>query len=701
MRFKWILGVVAAVIIVLIVAVYLILVSYDYNKLKPRIAEAARDATGRELVLKGDIALEIGLTPSLVVEDVSFQNAPWGSRPEMATIKRFEVQVALLPLLGGTVEVKRFILVEPEILIETDKSGRTNLVFEAPEKAVTPEPSPEPLKIEPADEGITLPALTLEELRIERGVLTYRDGRSKKSYSVKLESLTAKAASVSSPLKLKLKGEYNEEPFELAGTLGPLPAFIDPDKAWPLDLKIRALGIDLALDGTVKDPLAPRGINLAFTATVDDPAGLAPGRELPLEGPLPPLAVSGRLKDTAPESFNVSELKLALGGMSLNGSVDINLAKDPLGLKVALNSQRLDLRPLVPEGGEGDGTAKPAAREKVFPADPLPLVALAGADAALKFQAGQVLLPRLALNDLEIDLTVKNGRLTVKPIKATVGGGAMDGGLELKPAGKATVVAVEVKVDRLDLGLMLKDLEVTEALEGRVDVDVDVRGRGGSVAELMAGLNGNTSVVMGKGMIDNKYLAFLGKDLSSGVFRLINPGADEKDRTEINCMVARLDINEGMAKSTALVLDTTTMSVVGEGVINLKTEGLDLSLKPVPKKEVIPVGLNLGELAKPFRLGGTLAKPSLKIDPAETALAIGKAIGGMTLFGPVGIASALVSKGSGDENPCLAAVEAAKKGTVTEGGKPAEEKGTVDKTTEDLKKGIEDLGEGLKKLFGK
>jgi uncharacterized protein involved in outer membrane biogenesis len=246
---------------------------------------------------------------------------------------------------------------------------------------------------------------------------------------------------------------------------------------------------------------------------------------------------------------------------------------------------------------------------------------------------------------------------------------------------------------------MLKELKVTEELEGSVDVDIDVRGSGGSVAEVMAGLNGKTSVVMGKGMIDNKYLGLLGKDLTSSVFRLINPGADEKDQTEINCMVVRLDITDGMARTTALVLDTAKMSVIGKGTINLKTEGLDLSIKPVPKKEVIPVGLNLGELAKPFKLGGTLANPSLKVDPKQTAIAIGKAIGGMTLFGPVGIASALVSREAGEENPCLAAIEAAKKGTMA----PEEEKpeGAVEKTTEDLKKGLEDVGEGLKKLFGK
>ena len=42
-------AVAAALIIVVIVVVYLVLSSYDYNKLKPLIIRMARDATGREL----------------------------------------------------------------------------------------------------------------------------------------------------------------------------------------------------------------------------------------------------------------------------------------------------------------------------------------------------------------------------------------------------------------------------------------------------------------------------------------------------------------------------------------------------------------------------------------------------------------------------------------------------------------------------
>jgi uncharacterized protein involved in outer membrane biogenesis len=69
MRWKWAIGIAALLMVSLVASAYLILASYDYNKLKPRIAQAVWDATGRELTLGGAVELAVGLSPSLVVID--------------------------------------------------------------------------------------------------------------------------------------------------------------------------------------------------------------------------------------------------------------------------------------------------------------------------------------------------------------------------------------------------------------------------------------------------------------------------------------------------------------------------------------------------------------------------------------------------------------------------------------------------------
>jgi uncharacterized protein involved in outer membrane biogenesis len=72
--------VVAIVLVLVLVSVaWIIIATYDYNKLKPQIAGAFKEATGRNLTLSGNLDLKIGLQPSLVVNGAAVQNASWGS----------------------------------------------------------------------------------------------------------------------------------------------------------------------------------------------------------------------------------------------------------------------------------------------------------------------------------------------------------------------------------------------------------------------------------------------------------------------------------------------------------------------------------------------------------------------------------------------------------------------------------------------
>jgi uncharacterized protein involved in outer membrane biogenesis len=67
--------------------------------------------------------------PTVVVEEVKFSNTSWGSKPEMMSLKKFELKVALLPLITGNIQVNKIILIDPEFLLETNKKGTGNWSF--------------------------------------------------------------------------------------------------------------------------------------------------------------------------------------------------------------------------------------------------------------------------------------------------------------------------------------------------------------------------------------------------------------------------------------------------------------------------------------------------------------------------------------------------------------------------------------------
>src|SRR3546814_9853243 len=72
----------------------------DWNGYKPQIAAAVKDATGRDLIIEGDISFSILPRLRFSAGGVKFANAPGVEPPYMATVERIEGEVALLPLLG-------------------------------------------------------------------------------------------------------------------------------------------------------------------------------------------------------------------------------------------------------------------------------------------------------------------------------------------------------------------------------------------------------------------------------------------------------------------------------------------------------------------------------------------------------------------------------------------------------------------------
>lgn len=705
-KLKWLIGVPVAIVAIALVVIALLLMSYDYNQFKAPVAEAVQTATGRTLAIGGDIKLDLSLTPALVVEDIRFQNAAWGSRPDLASVRRFEVQVAIMPLLSKRIEIQRLIIVEPDILIETDAQGRSNLEFKAKTASVAETPAEKPGK---PDGAVSLPGLVFNDLRIEKGQLTYRDGKSGQTLRVALNRLDAATQGPDSPLSLKLAGSYQEAPLGLDATVGPLTGLTRKGTPWPLDLVLTAPDTRLGIKGTVADVPGLRGFDLKVDLDCKKPSSLArlAGAEIPMD---PPIRFSGRISDPAPGSYGVSDLALAVGGSDVSGRLTVALGGPRPAVTADLTSKKIDAREFIKEK---PAEKKPAAkkpigppREKVFPGDPLPVDALKSADATISLKVASVLLPKTALTDLDLRLVLKDGRMTLAPLTAFMGGGKISGRTTLVPTGKGMALASVLNVEQFDVGKMLKELAIFDLFNGKLDLSTDLKGSGHSVAALMAGLDGHVSLTMDGGRISNELIRTLGGDLSTGLFRLLNPLGDKEDWTAINCLAVRFDARRGLTDASVLVFDTSVMTVMGKGEINLATEALDLSLKPSPKEglgvgNLGKISLSLGELATPFKLGGTLARPKLAVDKAGAALAAGKALGGMALFGPLGVAGALVSGTTGqDKDPCVWAVKAAREGKTATPPTPVKNKTATPPGPKTTESGTAAVGNVLKGLFG-
>ena len=187
-RWPWIL---AALLVALPLAAFVALrLLLDPASLRPRFIAAVEQATGRSLRL-GHVGLALSLRPTLVLGDVALANAPGGSQPQMLTIRRAEVQVALLPLFSRRVEIARIVLDGPKLLLEADAQGRGNWVFA---RVSPPDPAPGAPSDPNRAEGAALP-LSVGALRVRGGRVTWRQGEVAETIAIPALDASAPGAS--------------------------------------------------------------------------------------------------------------------------------------------------------------------------------------------------------------------------------------------------------------------------------------------------------------------------------------------------------------------------------------------------------------------------------------------------------------------------------------------------------------------------
>lgn len=406
---RWLLLGLAALVLIAAAGLAVVITTFDVEAQKPRIAAAVRDATGRELALRGPIRLKPSLQPTLVAEDVGFANAPWGSRSEMARVASLEVKLALLPLVRGEVAAERIVLIEPDILLETDREGRGNW-----ELRPAAAPAPGPRQAERREAPPVVPAVAVETLRIERGTITVRDGETGRTTALTISRLEA-SLPVARPSRIDLDAALDGVAIALVGSTGPVGHLVGATTGtpFPIDVTLRVAEARLAVKGSIAEPRAGRGYDFAITASVPDLARLAAAvPAIPKLPPLRGLDLSLQARDGGrgvPEIRSVvlkagaSDLSAVLPGFALRAfEVSAPDAASPLRLSAEL------VRNGMPASLSGEfgplGALLPGAEAKPWP---VALRVSAGA-ASLTVTGALHDLPSAPRADLRLEARAQN-----------------------------------------------------------------------------------------------------------------------------------------------------------------------------------------------------------------------------------------------------------------------------------------------------
>jgi AsmA protein len=343
---SWIITVIAVLIILPAAAVAIFVASFDPNRYAPQIIAAVQQATGRTLTIGSPIQLKLSLTPTIEAGNLSLSNPPGFADPNFLTLQKVDAQFALLPLLSHRLDILNLVLTGPQFSLQTNKTGQSNWDFSASPTTTTPAQPSAPTP--PSAGGYQI---ALESAEIQDGLLTFKNPDGTTAWTLAIVDLTGTADSPSAPLNLKAAASYNNTPFTLSGTTGPVERFTGAGTGpWPVNLTVATAGATASIAGGIANPSTASGYDVTVNATIpalEAMAPVIPPAFIPAGG-LPPIhgiTASARIvdqKSTIPAIDNLSiktgesDLSAFRAGLALT-SLDIEMASldKPVSINVA------------------------------------------------------------------------------------------------------------------------------------------------------------------------------------------------------------------------------------------------------------------------------------------------------------------------------------------------------------------------------
>jgi uncharacterized protein involved in outer membrane biogenesis len=443
------------------------------------------------------------------------------------------------------------------------------------------------------------------------------------------------------PIEVRFDGTFREVPIKLDFTGDTLANLVAGAKTWPLDLDLQAADTVLTIKGVATQPLRGDGFDVEFNLR---------GKDLSALGPL----FSTKLPEFGPYEFTghfangggvhrVSPLRFSVAGHSASGEVKLHTAESRPRIVASLGAGRIDLDQLAKKLKEAgvEPRASPAGG-LIIPDLTIPSAWLEKFNLELSASVTDVLSESIDVGDIDIKASVENGRLQL-PVQAILFGGQAAGRLDLSH--KEHRASIRLTVRDLDYGRWLKAWQITDGVKGHVDLGLELSGRGSTLRQLLADANGAAVFASGPAHLADTDFGLWGAGITSGLLSITTGALGLKKSTEFNCVVWPFNVSNGVARSEAILMDTSKMTVTGEGTVNLATEELNIVLKPARKNA------SIFSFENPVRIDGTLA--NVKHTTLGKATTAGKI--GLIVLQPYFLLFT-VRPGTGETNACMAAL---------------------------------------------
>ena len=589
-------------------------------KLTQMLVLEVREATGRELTIAGPVRL--GFFPKIAVsaEQVSLSNAAWAKGPKMASLEKVALEISLLPLLSGRIEVNSIQLAGLTLNLETNAKGdgnwlmgdatlsgsKTSQAASSTPQASTPKASSD---ADTADRNLVL----IENLNLINGQIRYQaSGAAVTSYGI-------------SRLSLQKSGS---------------------DTVISADVKQDTLAI--AIKGkmtSIREVMRNMGAE-AIDVHFDFEVALG-GKPTQLKGTA---ALNPNKPSQLDLSFKAGELDLsAIPAFTSPKSSTASVPTNPTSVASSVNTAATKVLNTIAPPSQ----AATHAAERFFSDAPLPLDYLPNGNGTLNVDIAQLVLPsKVVLKKVVMLVRLSPQQIDIPKAAFQLGSGQFDGSARITNTQSSPNCVFKGQAS----GFTLEQLLASTDSKGKVSggdmrAAFNFTSSGISPHQVASGLNGQSQITIGSARLASSFMN-QGGDVFITLFDAINPLRKKSNQTTLECAVAYLPVKNGLVTvRDSIGIETDRLNIVLTGAVNLNSEQINLAIYP-KEKSGLTAGLDLASLV---RLQGSLAKPQVGINK-EAAVSQALALGLGFLTGGASIVAQNAEGVMNKPHPCREAM---------------------------------------------
>ncbi|NJC40809.1 hypothetical protein GGQ87_001067 [Brevundimonas alba] len=628
----------ATVTLVLMAAITLFLMLFDWNMLRGPIGRWASARYDREIRINGDLDVNLfSWTPSARVQDVRIGGPDWARQRDTLKIDDGEASVRLRSLFAGRIEMPMVSISRPEVVLISTADGKKSwqLNPDAPDTG----------------EGVKLPPINR---------LIIRDGKislDEQGREIRMEAtINAREGSDGTAgFHLDGRGTINGTPLTLSVRGGPF-INIRRDRPYTFHGEIAGVGTRLVADGAITRPFDLGQFNATLRLQGRDLADiyLLTGITTPNT---PPYRLAGKLtRDDA--KFTFADFTGRVGSSDLSGDVVVDKTGDRRRVDADLRSRLLDLDDLAAVLGakpqvtsSGDTVASSGAPGRLLPDAPLNVERLRVMDGTLKYRAAQVKRNELDVRRVELGADLEKGILNLDPVAFTFNRGELRGTAKINATRNRPYSAIDFRLRGYPLESIVPARNGAPTVTGRALGRARLEGPGASVHDFAANSKGSVSLVVPQGQMRAAFAELLGINVTAGLGKLL--GGDTST-SEIRCAVADFSVSGGTATARTFVIDTTPVLAQGSGTIDLRAETLNLRIDGETKEA------RLVRLWSPITVQGPLTAPKVGVDAGSVAGQVGLAAALGALINPLAALLPFVDPGLAEDANCGALISSAR-----------------------------------------